>query len=65
MTFVRKFTVLINRLVIVLPNTPYFDLECIKNCGARAFLFQENLFRMFTEQILFLRYSLSVERVLN
>ena len=27
MTFVRKFTVLTNRLVIVLPNTPYFDLK--------------------------------------
>jgi len=26
-TFVRKFTVLTNRLVIVLPNTPYFDLK--------------------------------------
>ena len=29
--------------------------ECIKNCGASTFLFQENLFSMFTEQILFLR----------
>ena len=42
MTFVRKCTVLTNRLVIVLPNTPYFDLKT--NLSFLGFLKARNPF---------------------